>query len=105
MREGTGRGLSLAGHTGVWLPLWGSSPHPWGAGKAMWLSLCSCHGFRQLKFCAEAGVEGRGLEEMGLAWVPSCPPPPESDRAQDPASTGQAESNAGPDPASGQPRW
>lgn len=33
-----GSGLSWSGDTGVLLPLWVPSPHPWGGGKAVWLS-------------------------------------------------------------------
>lgn len=69
------------------LPVWISSPHPWGAGKAVWLSPpFSCSDSRQLKLRYEETVYGLGspvlstlwrrgcgvwvLEEMWLAWVP-----------------------------------
>lgn len=110
-----------AGDTGVWLPLWGSSPHPWGAGKAMWLSPLSCGGFRHLEFWYEKALGSLAVctvqKRVGSvgAWRrwgwPGCPggppsfPPPEPNGAQDPASTGQAEGSAGPAPAPGQSQW
>lgn len=83
-REG-GSGLSGAGDTGVWLPLWGSSPHPrvqerlCGSARLAAVALGTLSpGVRRLwaawqpgpSALCRSGVECGGLEEMGLAWVP-----------------------------------